>query len=116
MGRFAMALGLAFLAACGEGEAMMMGSGVGPGTSSKKLHLTLTNAGTEVAHGDASDWYESIKYSFTLNPGASVTFDFPNATYRVRAHVWRSSDSLLILDDWWEGGDLEPGLTVTLSP
>jgi hypothetical protein len=114
-------LGLAILAGCGEGEGMLIGSALGSGSSesSDKDSLTVTNQGTVPVYGVAEDWYGSQKHDFTLDPGDTATFEFTGIVYRMKLHIWRSTDSLLLIDDFWETAALaqpRTHVTVTVNP
>jgi hypothetical protein len=98
--------GLAALAGCGDtGNQSLSWTGT----------LTVENQGSSALNGVAEDWDGAAKHSFSLNPGDSVSFEF-DTPYRVKLHAWRTSDGLLLIDDFWEAGDLMDGVRVTLKP
>jgi hypothetical protein len=106
MGRISLALGLAVLAGCGEG------TNTGTYWTGK---LTVSNQGTSTLYGVAEDWDGKQNHNFSLDPGISTSFKF-DTPYRVKLHAWRASDDLLLIDDFWEAGDLMQGVKVTLNP
>ncbi len=106
MGRITLALGFAVLAGCG---------GEGVETPSSRGSLTVSNQGTSALNGIAEDWYGPEAHLFSLDPGEEVRIEFSNAS-RVKLHAWRSSDGLLLIDDFWDSGELIEGVRVTLYP
>ena len=106
MGRIILVLGLATLAGCtDDGKETPWWTGT----------LTVSNRGTSALNGVAEDWNGLDKHSFSLNPGDATSIEFSDI-YRVKLHAWRTSDGLLLIDDFWEGGDIKHGVNVTLNP
>jgi hypothetical protein len=110
MGRIMLALGLAALAGCGgETAGSAYGSVLWTGT------MTVSNQGTSALNGIAEDWNGPEAHFFSLNPGEVATLKFTNSN-RVKLHAWRTSDGLLLIDDFWDIGELRDGVKVTLNP
>jgi len=106
MGRIMLALGLAALAGCtDDGKGTLWWTGT----------LTVSNQGTSALNGVAEDWDGTQTHSFSLDPGTSSSFEFVTP-YRVKLHAWKTSDGLLLIDDFWASGDLKDGVSVTLNP
>jgi hypothetical protein len=96
---------LALLAGCGESKP-------------KYAMVTVNNTGTEKADGTVQDWDGFNVHHFSVAAGESITIQLgANDDTRIKAHIERSSDRLVLLDDFWENEDL-PGhvLTLTVSP
>jgi hypothetical protein len=110
MGRLSAALTLAMLAGCG-------GEGNG-GLLFRTVTVTVVNQGAEDAYGRAEGWEGEDRHDFSLSPGASTSFKV-DVSYRLKVHVWRSSDSLVLFDDFWEMDDLDKlddKVTVVVTP
>jgi hypothetical protein len=105
MGRIMLALGLAAFAGCGgeSGRTSFWGS------------MTVSNQGSSALHGIAETWDTKQSRMFSLDPGASTRVEFYTDD-RVKLHAWRTSDGLLLIDDFWELGDFVHGIQVTLNP
>jgi hypothetical protein len=102
------ALGLTLIAGCRESETQLVAI---PGT------LKVNNQGSEAVTGRAEDWDGNDAQDFIVQPGKSVTV-VVITDYRVKLHVWRSSDNALLFDDFWNVGELTSITTkvVTVYP
>jgi hypothetical protein len=110
MGKIWATLGLALLAGCGKGSAGNYGR--------QEVTVTIANTGTGSAYGKAEGWNGEDEHKFNLSPGASTSF-VTFVDYRLKVHIWRSMDNLVLIDDFWDTDDLrkmEDLLVVTVSP
>ena len=109
MGKIGEILGLVLLAGCGgETTGQIMATYV---------HVRIVNNGTEGASGEAGTWKSQDDVKF--NVGAGETKEFLVAVnYRLKMRIWRTSDNLVLVDDFWEDGDLArmDELLITVSP
>jgi len=105
MGKIGAVLGLMLLAGCGESKP-------------KYATVTITNAGVEKADGTVQDWDGFNVHHFSLDAGESISIQLEvEDNTRIKAHIERSSDRLVLLDDFWENKDLpDHVLTLTVSP
>jgi len=99
---------LAALAGCGPGP---VGYEPPPETSA----LIVRNQGTSALNGIAEDWDGPEAHLFSLDPGDAYTVTFTHS-WRFKLHAWRSSDGLLLIDDFWDVVDHKDGVEVTLYP
>jgi hypothetical protein len=110
MGKTAVILGLLVLAGCGGY------SGPGSEPPTNKVTVQVSNTGTESASGEAKDWDGHASQTFTVAPGQTTTCQL-EVSYRLKVHIVRSSDNMILLDDFWDEVDLpHDQLTLTVSP
>jgi hypothetical protein len=109
MGKKWTVLGLAMLAGCG-GE---MTRQIVP----TYVHVRIVNNGTEGASGEAGPWENQDDVKFDLGPGESKKFVVA-VDYRLKVRIWRTSDNLVLVDDFWDYADLvgKDELLITVSP
>jgi predicted small lipoprotein YifL len=111
MGKIWATLGLmGLLAGCG--------GGVGPAYTppTKKVTVQVTNTGTESASGEAKDWDGHASQTFTVAPGDTMTCQI-EVSYRLKVHIVRPSDNLVLLDDFWDEVDISHDeLSLAVSP
>lgn len=91
------ALGLTLISGCRDSETQLV---VLPGT------VEVDNQGAEAVNGRAEDWDGTNVQEFTVQPGKSFTA-VVFTDYRVKLHVWRSSDGALLYDDFWNVAELD---------
>ena len=105
MDRIGAVLGLLLLAGCGQSKP-------------KVATVTVINAGAEKADGTVQDWDGFNVHHFSLDAGESIAIQLEVEDYtRIKAHIERTSDRLVLLDDFWESEDLpDHALTLTVSP
>jgi len=124
MKKLATVLILAFLAGCGQGEGMLLGSLAGggeliPGPTAK---VTVLNGGTQsVRVVTSSKSLESstndVNHDDLLAPSASLHYTVLDVK-TLTIEAWRTSDSVEILSESWNSGDLslDENVNVTLTP
>jgi hypothetical protein len=102
------AVGLTLISGCRDSETQLIPL---PGT------VEVDNQGSEEVQGRAEDWDGYTVQNFTVAPGKAVTVRV-TTDYRVKLHVWRSSDGALLFDDFWNVADLDTVTTkvVTVYP
>ena len=109
MGKLWTVLGLATLAGCGgETSGQIMATYV---------HVRIVNNGTEGASGEAGTWKNQDDVKFNVGAGESKKFVVA-VNYRLKMRIWRTSDNVVLLDDFWDVGDLAgmDELLITVSP
>jgi hypothetical protein len=105
-------LGLTLLVAC-DGN---------PGTgtvTSRRVTVDVINNGTDSAYGKAEDWNGTdADQKFSLAPAETTTFKI-NTNYRLKIHIWRTSDNLVLVDEFFDLSDLDDAhdrLSFTVTP
>jgi hypothetical protein len=109
MGKFGAVLGLALLAGCGNS---------GNNAFARRVTVDVINNGTDVAYGRAENWNGGDGHDFYLAPGGTTTFHLYVA-YRLKVHIARGSDDLVLVDDFFDWGDLsemDDRLSFTVTP
>ena len=91
-------LGLALLTGCDDRR--------GNSTFATRATVDVINSGTATAYGRAENWNGGDEETFSLLPGQTTTFKL-NIDYRLKVHIWRLSDNLVLIDDWWDLDDLD---------
>jgi len=75
----------------------------------------VRNQGSSVLKGIAEDRDGPEAHLLSLDPGDEYAVTFTNSR-RFKLHAWRSSDGLLLIDDFWGVVDRKDGVEVTLYP
>jgi hypothetical protein len=73
---------------------------------SRRVTVDVVNNGTATAYGRAENWNGGDEETFSLAPGQTTTFKL-YIDYRLKVHIWRLSDNLVLVDDFWDLDDLD---------
>ena len=110
MGKIGAILGIVLLAGC-DGNP-------GTGALSRQVTVDVINNWTGSAYGKAEDWNGGDEEKFSLGPGQTTTFKI-HTNYRLKIHIWRTSDNLVLVDDFFDLSDLDDvkdRLSFTVTP
>lgn len=105
MGKTWAILGLALMAGCSQDRP-------------KYATVTVNNTGTDAANGTIQDWDGFNVHHVSLDAGESITVQLEAGdNTRIKVHLERTSDKLVLIDDFWEYDKLpNHELNLTVSP
>lgn len=111
MGKVLALLALVTAAGCGSEPSY--------GTYMETVTVKVENTGASQATGWAEGWDGESRQDIQVDPGQTVKVTVLLSSYRLKVHLWRSSDGYPLIDDFWgiqnllDRGD---ELDLTVSP